>query len=118
MKPFVAIGGGLDYLFAKYFGSVSVEKCAQTENLCCRLEAVLGPAGWISWYFVTLHLFIESVHEGHSSLFRFVDSILSCQIQFLRFYEIITIILCEVARNQVSSHRPRSTSNVGNHRIT
>ena len=44
MKPFVAIDGVLDYLFAKYFGSVSVEKCAQTENLCCRLEAVLGPA--------------------------------------------------------------------------
>ena len=42
MKPFVAIGGVLDYLFAKYFGSVSVEKCAQTENLCCRLEAALG----------------------------------------------------------------------------
>ena len=33
MKPFVAIDGVLDYLFAKYFGSVSVEKCAQTENL-------------------------------------------------------------------------------------
>ena len=46
MKPFVAIGGVLDYLFAKYFGSVSVEKCAQTENLCCRLEAVLGPAAF------------------------------------------------------------------------
>ena len=42
MKPFVAIDGVLDYLFAKYFGSVSVEKCAQTENLYCRLEAALG----------------------------------------------------------------------------
>ena len=44
MKPFVAIGGVLDYLFAKYFGSVSVEKCAQTENLHCLFKAVPGPA--------------------------------------------------------------------------
>ena len=44
MKPFVAIGGVLDYLFAKYFGSVSVEKCAQTENLYCLFKAVPGPA--------------------------------------------------------------------------
>ena len=43
MKPFVAIGGVLDYLFAKYFGSVSVEKCAQTENLYSAHEAVSGP---------------------------------------------------------------------------
>ena len=43
MKPFVAIGGVLDYLFAKYFGSVSVEKCAQTENLYCLFEVVPGP---------------------------------------------------------------------------
>ena len=44
MKPFVAIDGVLDYLFAKYFGSVSVEKCAQTENLYCLFKAVPGPA--------------------------------------------------------------------------
>ena len=44
MKPFVAIDGVLDYLFAKYFGSVSVEKCAQTENLYSAHEAVSGPA--------------------------------------------------------------------------
>ena len=33
MKPFVAIGGVLDYmyLFAKYVGSVSVDDCAQAE---------------------------------------------------------------------------------------
>ena len=43
MKPFVAIDGVLDYLFAKYFGSVSVEKCAQTENLYCLFKAVPGP---------------------------------------------------------------------------
>ena len=43
MKPFVAIDGVLDYLFAKYFGSVSVEKCAQTENLHCLFKAVPGP---------------------------------------------------------------------------
>ena len=34
MKPFVAIDGVLDYLFAKYFGSVSVDDCAQTEIAC------------------------------------------------------------------------------------
>ena len=44
MKPFVAIDGVLDYLFAKYFGSVSVEKCAQTENLYCLFKVVPGPA--------------------------------------------------------------------------
>ena len=43
MKPFVAIDGVLDYLFAKYFGSVSVEKCAQTENLYWSFKAVPGP---------------------------------------------------------------------------
>ena len=43
MKPFVAIDGVLDYLFAKYFGSVSVEKCAQTENLHWSFKAVPGP---------------------------------------------------------------------------
>ena len=44
MKPFVAIDGVLDYLFFIIFRCISVENCAQTENLCCRLEAVLGPA--------------------------------------------------------------------------
>ena len=43
MKPFVAIDGVLDYLFFIIFRCISVENCAQTENLCCRLEAVLGP---------------------------------------------------------------------------
>ena len=43
MKPFVAIDGVLDYLFAEYFGSVSVDDCAQTENLCCAFEVVSGP---------------------------------------------------------------------------
>ena len=33
----------LDYLFAKYFGSVSVDDCAQTENLDNPYEAVSGP---------------------------------------------------------------------------
>ena len=46
MKPFVAIDGVLDYLFAKYFGSVSVEKCAQTENLYSAHEAVSGPGSY------------------------------------------------------------------------
>ena len=47
MKPFVAIDGVLDYLFAKYFGSVSVEKCAQTENLYCLFKAVPGPGRFL-----------------------------------------------------------------------
>ena len=52
MKPFVAIGGVLDYLFAKYFGSVSVEKCAKTENLYSAQEAVSGPGmGIRAFYF-------------------------------------------------------------------
>ena len=42
VKPFVAIDGVLDYLFAEYFGSVSVDDCAQTENLCCAFEVVSG----------------------------------------------------------------------------
>ena len=33
----------LDYLFAKYFGSVSVDDCAQTEILVCRFGADSGP---------------------------------------------------------------------------
>ena len=35
MKPFVAISGVLDYLFAIFFRCISVENCAQTENLYC-----------------------------------------------------------------------------------
>ena len=44
MKPFVAIDGVLDYLFAKYFGSVSVDDCAQTEIACCPYGPVRGPS--------------------------------------------------------------------------
>ena len=43
MKPFVAIDGVLDYLFAKYFGSVSVDDCAQTEIACYPYGPVRGP---------------------------------------------------------------------------
>ena len=50
MKPFVAIGGVLDYLFAKYFGSVSVEKCAQTENLHWSFKAVPDRAAMAGYH--------------------------------------------------------------------
>jgi hypothetical protein len=44
MKPFVAIDGVLDYLFFIIFRCISVENCAQTENLYCLFETVPGPA--------------------------------------------------------------------------
>ena len=43
MKPFVAIDGVLDYLFFIIFRCISVENCAQTENLYTAHEAVPGP---------------------------------------------------------------------------
>ena len=43
MKPFVAIDGVLDYLFFIIFRCISVEKCAQTENLYWSFKAVPGP---------------------------------------------------------------------------
>ena len=44
MKPFVAIGGVLDYmyLFAKYVGSVSVDDCAQAEKAYSAYGLVRG----------------------------------------------------------------------------
>ena len=44
----------LDYLFAKYFGSVSVDDCAQTEIACCPYGPVRGPG--------TIYSNLEPVH--------------------------------------------------------